>query len=129
MYSWYRRSTVCCVYLSDFSFSVDQCGTSGIRSHAFLDEFKQCQWFGRGWTLQELLAPFNEEFYDKHWHYIGDKVDLASQISAVTGIDQRYITEWKSISKASVTARMSWASERETTRLEDQAYCLMGLFE
>jgi hypothetical protein len=29
---------------------------------------------------------------------------------------------------ASVAQIMLWASTRETTRMEDQAYCLMGLF-
>ncbi|KAL8668899.1 MAG: hypothetical protein Q9168_006485 [Polycauliona sp. 1 TL-2023] len=128
MYSWYRRARVCYVYLSDFSFSLDQYEDGGPQTRIFLERFRKCRWFRRGWTLQELLAPFNVEFYDKHWHYIGDKVDLADQISAVTGINQRYIVEWNSISNASVAARMSWVSYRETTRLEDQAYCLMGLF-
>ncbi|KAL8788167.1 MAG: hypothetical protein Q9213_001806 [Squamulea squamosa] len=128
MYTWYRRSSVCYVYLSDFSFSTDEYGPEGIRSLKFFDKFKNCRWFQRGWTLQELLAPFNVEFYDKLWHHIGDKVDLARQLSAITGIDQQYITERNSISKASVAARMSWASERKTTRLEDRAYSLMGLF-
>ncbi|KAL8764656.1 MAG: hypothetical protein Q9209_007944 [Squamulea sp. 1 TL-2023] len=128
MYTWYRRSLVCYVYLSDFSFSTGEHDPKAVLSPTFVDKFKKCRWFRRGWTLQELLAPFNVEFYDKHWHYIGDKVDLARQISTATGIDQQYITEWNSISKASVAARMSWASERETTRIEDRAYCLMGLF-
>ncbi|KAL8993961.1 MAG: hypothetical protein Q9169_005951 [Polycauliona sp. 2 TL-2023] len=128
MYTWYHRATVCYVYLSDLSFSPDKCGPSGSRNGIFLDLFKGCRWFTRGWTLQELLAPFNVEFYDKHWQYIGDKVDLADQISVTTRIHQRYITECNSIGNASVAARMSWASSRETTRVEDQAYCLMGLF-
>jgi hypothetical protein len=29
---------------------------------------------------------------------------------------------------ASVAQRMSWASERQTTRIEDTAYCLLGIF-
>ncbi|KAL9038598.1 MAG: hypothetical protein Q9180_003038, partial [Flavoplaca navasiana] len=128
MYAWYHRSSVCYVYLSEFSLSVDDHGPSGIRNSAFRDEFKKCRWFSRGWTLQELLAPFNVEFYDKDWHFIGDKAELASEISAATGIDQKYITNWDAVNEASVAARLSWASRRQTTRLEDQAYCLLGLF-
>lgn len=29
--------------------------------------------------------------------------------------------------EASVAQKMSWASRRQTTRVEDEAYCLMGL--
>ena len=79
--------------------------------------------------MQELLAPFNVEFYDKDWHFIGDKAELASEISAATGINQKYIANWDAVNEASVAARLSWASRRQTTRLEDQAYCLLGLFD
>ena len=34
----------------------------------------------------------------------------------------------KDFSEASVAQRMSWAARRETTRVEDEAYCLFGLF-
>ncbi|KAL8890273.1 MAG: hypothetical protein Q9215_002561 [Flavoplaca cf. flavocitrina] len=129
MYAWYRRSSVCYVYLSDFSLSVDDHGASGIRNSAFRDDFKKCRWFSRGWTLQELLAPFNVEFYDKDWQFIGDKAELASEISAATGIKKKYIAKWDAVSAASVAARLSWASRRQTTRLEDQAYCLLALFD
>lgn len=33
------------------------------------------------------------------------------------------------IRQASIAERMSWACKRETTRIEDIAYCLMGIFE
>lgn len=130
MYHWYRRSSVCYVYLSDFEFVPFEVGyLQSFQTHTFAKEFKKCRWFSRGWTLQELLAPYNIEFYDKHWHYIGDKIDLVSQISAATGIDPHYIVDRNSVRRASVAARMSWASRRNTTRPEDEAYCLMGLFE
>ncbi|KAI4204093.1 MAG: hypothetical protein LQ346_001669 [Caloplaca aetnensis] len=128
MYNWYRKSTVGYVYLSDFSFPPDEYGDRGIRSNPFVEQFGQSRWWRRGWTLQELLAPYNLEFYDQHWRYIGDKADLVTQISASTGINQQYVLEWGTVTKASVAARMSWAARRSTTRPEDEAYCLMGLF-
>ena len=106
MYSWYRRSSVCYVYLSDFSFSVDQYAPSSIHNYDFLGDFKQTRWFRRGWTLQELLALFSIELYDKDWRYIGDKVELGPQISAATGIDEKYFLDWNSASKASVAAEL-----------------------
>ncbi|KAL8907079.1 MAG: hypothetical protein Q9207_001620 [Kuettlingeria erythrocarpa] len=128
MYNWYRKSTVCYVYLSDFSFSPNEYGDRGTRSNPFVEQFGQCRWWRRGWTLQELLAPYHLEFYDRQWQYIGDKADLVAQISASTGIKPCFL-EWGTINKASVAARMSWAWRRSTTRPEDEAYCLMGLFD
>jgi hypothetical protein len=44
-------------------------------------------------------------------------------VSKATGIKDE--TSWE---MASVAQKMSWASKRETTRIEDRAYSLMGLF-
>ena len=35
--------------------------------------FRECRWFHRGWTLQELLVLPSVEFYDKEWTFIGTK--------------------------------------------------------
>ncbi|KAL9593494.1 MAG: hypothetical protein Q9219_007525 [cf. Caloplaca sp. 3 TL-2023] len=115
MFTWYTKATVCYVYISDFPSP---------RSAMI-----ESRWFTRGWTLQELLAPKNVEFYDENWRYISQKVDLLDKISQVTQIDAMYLSGEKSIQRASVAARMSWASERKTTRIEDEAYCLMGIFD
>ncbi|KAL9022223.1 MAG: hypothetical protein Q9185_000623 [Variospora sp. 1 TL-2023] len=68
-------------------------------------------------------------FYGSNWGYIGDKAGLQSQLSLATGIPRPFIEDGDSIDEASVAARMSWASSRETTRPEDGAYCLMGIFD
>ncbi|KAF7184920.1 Vegetative incompatibility protein HET-E-1 [Pseudocercospora fuligena] len=39
-----------------------------------------------------------------------------------------YLTKQKKLHDASVACRMSWASGRSTTRLEDNAYALLGIF-
>ena len=44
-----------------------------------------------------------------------------------TGID-REVLDGQDPLLCSVAHRMSWAAQRQTTRVEDQAYCLMGLF-
>ncbi|WYZ43688.1 hypothetical protein EsH8_VII_000124 [Colletotrichum jinshuiense] len=85
------------------------------------------RWFTRGWTLQELIAPKVVEFYTFEWAEIGTKRSLASQVSAITGIPVR-ILRGESPMTCSVAERMSWASARQTTREEDSAYCLLGLF-
>ena len=129
MYTWYRHASICYVYLNDFSFLIEEYGASSRQDSRFLRKLRRSRWFSRGWTLQEFLAPYNVEFYDRYWHYIGDKIDLTHQISSITGIGQQYISERDSVSRASIADRMSWASGRSTTRPEDAAYCLIGLFE
>lgn len=114
MYSWYRRAFVCFAYLPDVTDGGD---------------FTRSQWFQRGWTLQELLAPDSVEFFDMYWRPIGNKIMLKQDISLVTGIDEALLAKRKLLSQYSVAQRMSWASHRKTTRLEDEAYCLMGLFD
>ena len=32
------------------------------------------------------------------------------------------------VKRCSIAMRMTWASDRETTRPEDSAYCLLGIF-
>jgi hypothetical protein len=90
-------------------------------------EISNCRWFTRGWTLQELIAPSIVIFLDKEWHEIGTKSSLQRMISEVTSIPANILLEGRP-EYASIAQRMSWASRRETTRDEDLAYCLMGIF-
>lgn len=117
MFEWYRRAEVCYAYISDVSLA---------ESDHYVKEsaFRRSKWFTRGWTLQELLAPQWVEFYDQNWEEIGTKSSLADLITSITGITHLFNFE-----DACIAQKMSWASRRETTRVEDQAYCLMGLFD
>ena len=75
-----------------------------------------------------LAPPHLSTFYDRDWYFLGDRRTLSSEISHVTSID-REVLETGNIHKYFVAQKMSWAAKRVTTRLEDRAYCLMGLFE
>ncbi|KAM7220142.1 hypothetical protein V8F06_004470 [Rhypophila decipiens] len=104
MYAWYRNS-------------------SDAHGREYLEEqFRSSQWFQRGWTLQELLAPRKRVFYNNLWKPILDLDNpsqlnpLRSLVSKVTGIPHEALAEFDSRS-------------RKTTRIEDIAYCLMGLFD
>ena len=112
MYVLYQHSAVCFAYLSD------------VPRFRFTDS----RWFERGWTLQELIAPRHVEFYTADWLEVGTKLSLEAIISSITGIS---IDVLRGASPRHYTAaeRMSWASGRRTTRPEDEAYCLMGLFD
>ncbi|MCJ1312575.1 hypothetical protein MMC25_006249 [Agyrium rufum] len=120
MYAWYRDATVCYVYLDDVATELDsQDGTI---------EDMQTLWVTRGWTLQELLAPSNVMFYSANWAYLGTKYSLSSILAKMTGINEDFLIGRKPVRAASVATRMSWAAHRKTTRPEDMAYCLMGIF-
>lgn len=91
-----------------------------------LQSLRSSQWFRRGWTLQELLAPGKMDFYDGNWDIIGSKVELLRVLSSTTGIHIPALCgEYMFFSTAQ---RMSWYGKRRTTRLEDEAYCLFGIF-
>lgn len=89
--------------------------------------FCNCKWFTRGWTLQELLAPRNIKFYTAGWKWLGVKASLISTISSATRIEESILTSMDSVITASVAKRMSWAADRKTTRIEDEAYSLLGI--
>ena len=93
------------------------------------DALGQCRWFSRGWTLQELLAPFRMCFYDCKWEFLGTKMELSPELSAITNIPSAVLEGRTSKDNYSIAARMSLAAKRVTTRGEDIAYCLFGLFD
>ncbi|KAI1411103.1 HET-domain-containing protein [Hypoxylon sp. FL1857] len=117
MFSWYNASEVCYAYLADVVPSEDH--TSSFRSS---------RWFTRGWTLQELLAPHAVVFYNREWGEIGMKKDMKAIISEVTRIPAEMMGPI-SMRLASIAQKMSWAASRTTTRIEDSAYCLLGIFD
>ncbi|KAF9220602.1 hypothetical protein BS17DRAFT_786804 [Gyrodon lividus] len=142
MYRWYRDAEVCIVYLAQSSS---------------LEDFGTEPWFTRGWTLQELLAPRRMRFYGKEWtpicpegegvraehcgesgeedveslplHLPNDKKNriMLDAISKVTEISPERIQHFLP-SCVHLAETMRWASKRKTTRIEDIAYSLMGIF-
>jgi hypothetical protein len=122
MFGWYQNAQVCYAYLSDVP------ARENLDHYRDNSEFRWSKWFTRGWTLQELLAPEVVVFYNHDWVEIGTKALMSEVISSITNIDRDFLTGTAGVNSACVAQKMSWASKRETTRLEDTAYCLMGLF-
>ncbi len=89
--------------------------------------FVRSRWFTRGWTLQKLIAPTEVIFFNQDWEDIGTKSSLTRQLEAITGIHEGVFYGDK-FDTFCVAQKMSWASRRNTTRIEDSAYCLMGIF-
>ena len=121
MFPWYYGSEICYTYLADYHASD-------------LARLSKSRWFTRGWTLQELIAPGQVRFYDESWEPIGTKDSLSEQLSAITGIGLDVLISSKHgyqeeiLAQVPIAKRMSWAAERNTTRVEDMAYCLLGIF-
>ncbi|KIJ58275.1 hypothetical protein HYDPIDRAFT_34346 [Hydnomerulius pinastri MD-312] len=136
MYRWYQRAEVCIAYLAQSSS---------------LEDFGREPWFTRGWTLQELLAPKRMRFYGKDWKPLctsddeddeedegdeespqsandKDNHSILDAIGNVTGISRGDVQDFFP-SCIGVPERMRWASKRKTTRIEDVAYSLMGIFD
>ena len=121
MCRWYQEARICYAYLADVRIGNHDLGVSKVK-----EAFGKSRWFTRGWTLQELLAPKVVVFYDRSWRDFGSKSSLIAQISLATGIRQDHI---HNVNRASVAQKMSWASKRQTRRVEDMAYSLMGIFD
>lgn len=119
MFNWYRNADICIVHLADSSDS---------------QQMKNDVWFMRGWTLQELLAAVSIKFFGKDWEpYTGlpnDKHDLQlmKDISTITSISVEDLQHF-SPGPTQIRKKMKWASKRTTTRVEDAAYSLIGIFD
>ncbi|KAK1829302.1 heterokaryon incompatibility protein-domain-containing protein [Podospora conica] len=134
MFKWYRRSTVCFVFLEDVEFP-QTLGTpgSGLQpgTPEFRDHLRTARWFSRGWTLQELIAPKLVVFYDALGFKLGNKTNLADDLVEITNIDRAILHGHVDnlLPMIPVAKKMSWAASRRTTRVEDIAYCLLGIFD
>lgn len=126
MFEWYRKADRCYVYLSDVSAHGLVCEDQESEL-AWEAEFRVSRWFTRGWTLQELLAPSSVEFFTVEGRRLGDKSSLQQQIHDITGIAAAALQN-KPLAHFDTEERFRWAANRNTTKGEDWAYCLLGIF-
>ncbi|KAH3961009.1 hypothetical protein HBI24_215440 [Parastagonospora nodorum] len=134
MYQWYQNSAACYAYLSDVEFSGQDNSMERMQDPEISVEGRQflsSKWWTRGWTLQELIAPRVVKFFGhdekQQWKQLGKKSTLLQLIVYRTPINRK-VLEGSDVRSCSVANRMSWAAERETTRVEDRAYSLLGIF-
>jgi Heterokaryon incompatibility protein (HET) len=121
MFRWYHDARVCFAYLADVPDDVDIDWPSSA--------FHRSKWFNRGWTLQELLAPSLVFFFTSGWRRLGSKTGMRKHVSRITKIDESVLSGQEEVFDVSIATRMSWAATRKTTRTEDIAYCLLGIFK
>jgi len=122
MFKWYQRAVECYVYLSDVSTRNDSSDS------AWEPAFRTSRWFTRGWTLQELLAPRDVIFFSREGIRLGTKTTLEQQIHEITSIPHSAL-RGTPLSEFGVEERLSWIGGRETSREEDKAYSLLGIFD
>ncbi|KAI6127567.1 hypothetical protein EV401DRAFT_1934133 [Pisolithus croceorrhizus] len=121
MFSWYRRSGLTIVYLSDVSDTVS---------------FTKSVWFKRGWTLQELLASETVLFYMRDWSPYPNNASLNHKtddgvlkgLQNATGIGEEHLRNFHP-GMDDARLRLKWASTRLTTKPEDIAYSLFGVLD
>lgn len=148
-YNYYRRSEICYAYIDGWVPGQDWSDLAALGAEtqtsesppteqdkatgAFAAKHAPLRWFTRGWTLQELIAPDKVQFYDAAWLPRGFKNDkeVTPRLSRTTGIASRILNDGSeaSLHNICLDQRMSWAAYRETSRVEDIAYCLMGIFQ
>ena len=123
MYRWYEKAKICYVYLHDVPGSSFPTASDKER---YPDFNGWPEWFSRGWTLQELIAPSEVEFFNKDWQSICKKTTLTPTLQNITGIPEHILTHGLSGNRPCVAQITSWAANRTTMRIEDRAYSLMG---
>jgi ankyrin repeat protein len=126
MFRWYHNSAKCYVYLSDVLANKRKadCDTFSCTWELV---FRTSKWFSRGWTLQELLAPPVVIFFSGEGKQLGDKASLEQQIHEITHIPISALGG-APLCEFDIEERMSWRGKRQTTREEDEAYSLLGIF-
>ncbi|KAI1263511.1 hypothetical protein F5Y18DRAFT_429203 [Xylariaceae sp. FL1019] len=129
MFAWYSSAEICFVHLADYKLP---------KTDGNDQNLKESRWFKRGWTLQELIAPNSVLFIDKDWNFVGTRLDLCHKLHEITSIPQSVLgrtdtpgglTVANQLRGYSVSNKMTWAAGRDTTRKEDIAYCLLGVFD
>ncbi|KAG2340691.1 hypothetical protein BDR05DRAFT_500149 [Suillus weaverae] len=124
MFVWYHYSALTIVYLSD----VPPSSESGALANSI--------WNTRGWTVQEFLAPQIVLFYQADWtlyldnrsHNHKESVSIMRELEHSTGINARALVDFRPGTR-DARKKLRWASNRYTTREEDIAYSLFGIFD
>ncbi|KAI0859786.1 HET-domain-containing protein [Xylaria cubensis] len=142
MFNWYAAADWCFVYFEDVESVEPPISGRRVGDYTF-KSLLDAKWFTRGWTLQELIAPSDLVFLSQDWQIIGclskastglgawpreELEQIVDDISHISGIDRKGLVKSQDYKNRSIAVRMHWASRRCTTRVEDMAYCLLGLF-
>ncbi|KAF2690360.1 HET-domain-containing protein [Lentithecium fluviatile CBS 122367] len=125
MFCWYKDAKRCYVFLPDVSVPT----TAAIAQQSDWEaSFRASEWFRRGWTLQELIAPESVEFFSLEGQRIGDKRSLEQLVHEISNVPTEALQGF-SLEKFTIKERIEWAKNRETTEEEGNVYCLLGILD
>ncbi|KAH8674064.1 heterokaryon incompatibility protein-domain-containing protein [Xylariales sp. PMI_506] len=144
MFRYYASSAFCFAFLADLPCLTPEQqaeeenwwsdpdrsahGYANFAAPSTAEYLPNCRWFSRGWTLQELIAPRYLEFYDFAWNFRGSKSNWKASLAEITGVDETVLAGDMPLEQLPVARKLSWAAGRQTSRLEDIAYSLFGIF-
>ncbi|KAK3681119.1 heterokaryon incompatibility protein-domain-containing protein [Podospora appendiculata] len=130
MFQWYARAEFCFAYLSDV-----HARARGLRLMILHRTPRKQGARARARARARLArapgAPARGLLRGRLDLYMGSRDDrrLRHTIAAVTGIHERFLARQIPATTASIAKKMSWLARRRTTRAEDTAYCMLGLFD
>ncbi|KAF8546461.1 hypothetical protein OG21DRAFT_1119921 [Imleria badia] len=123
MFQWYQLSAMTFVLLCDIS-SPSQCG-----------DLVRSIWNTRAWTFQEYHASKVVRFYNKDWTLYRninipnhkESPEIISEMEEATGVSARALMALQPDFE-DIRQKLRLASTRQTTKIEDAAYSLLGIF-
>ena len=123
MFKWYQGSSLTIIFLR------------GVLSPSRRGDLVRSIWNTRAWTLQEYHASKVVRFYTEDWvPYLNldipnhkDSPDIISEMEEATSISARALRALRP-GLDNIREKLRLASTRQTTRVEDAAYSLLGIF-
>ena len=123
MFKWYEGSALTIVLLR------------GVRSPSKRGELVRSIWNSRAWTLQEYHASKVVRFYTEDWKpYLDldipnhkESPEIISEMEEATRVSTRALMALRP-GLDDIREKLRLASTRQTTRVEDAAYSLLGIF-
>ena len=123
MFKWYQGSALMIVFLR------------GVLSSSPGGALAGSIWNTRGWTLQEYIAAKKVRFYTEDWTLYRDiqlqnhkeSSEVVAEMEQATEVSAQRLTSLYP-GLTSIREKLRLASTRRTTRVEDAAYSLLGIF-
>jgi hypothetical protein len=123
MFKWYEGSAMTIVLLR------------GVRSPSRCGDLVRSIWNTRAWTFQEYHASKVVRFYTEDWKlYLNldipnhkESPEIISEMEEATGVSARALMALRP-GLNDIREKLRLASTRQTTRVEDSAYSLLGIF-
>ena len=123
MFKWYEGSALTIVLLR------------GVRSPSKRGDLVRSIWNTRAWTFQEYHASKVVRFYTEDWKpYLNPDIpnhkespEIISEMEEATGVSARALLALRP-GLDDIREKLRLASTRRTTRVEDSAYSLLGIF-